>query len=1470
MNIKLFKYPINLLVCITALTIFSSSSKSLCGAISANSISALINTNNKELNKNTNDAINSSIEDEVRLMEYSISKIGNSYQSPNRKQQLKTTYTSNSFNIQPRVNGHHDFNATLKFIGIYDGNKSIINCNENAIAEKNKNQIRFNYQNNLIIDYLNTEFGVEQTFTVNKKPIGTTNKLQVKMSVSGNMKLNKINDDEINLTKINTATQQIDKIIYNKLKVWDANNTILAAKMDVENDEIILSVNTSNAAYPITIDPSTTFADWGLESNKANSNFGCSIFSAGDINGDGYSDILVGASTYNNTLVDEGAAFVYLGGPSGISNAPTWSYFGGQAGANFGASVCTAGDVNGDGYGDILIGAPKYDGEGKVFAFYGNNGGQYPAQSGLLTATPQWTLKCNQAGANFGISLAGIGDFNNDGYGDIIIGANKFDNGETDEGAAFIVKGQGPKPYLGPGGGLQNAYSYLLEKNQANANFGISVASAGDVNGDGFYDVIIGANLYTNTFTNQGAAFVWQGSSLTPALTPNWTGYATEADNTNDNFGCSVSTAGDLNGDGYSEVAVGCDKGDNPTANETPEFGALTDNGKAYVFAGQSSGLGLTPAVIKEGKVNSARFGTSVACGGDMNADGYAELIIGCPYYLEKPPTIGEQRGRFYVYEGDPIVANIFPYIIYTGAAIGDNAGYCAAPAGDVNGDGFSDVIFSTTTFTNGQTNEGKIFAIYGLARGLNIGGTRDVQLEKNQANASMGSSVASAGDINGDGFNDVIVGVPAFDNTFTDEGAAFLYLGSATGLSATSSWAAYGGKVNAKFGSCVSSAGDVNGDGYNDVLISAPQFDGVAGVKSGVVRVYTGAAAGLSTVPIWIKEGSAANSNFGSSAATLGDINIDGYSDIVIGAENYTGTSTIEAAEGGAFAFYGSSTGPSISADWQAEGNQANAHFGRSVAGAGDVNGDGYCDVIIGAPDFDQGFTDNGKAFVYNGSLTGINTATSWTFAGAKASAFFGNSVSCAGDVNADAFFDVAIGSYGYSPVAIPMGRFQIFHGKATGLNATANFTVDGVQNNAQFGFSVSSAGDVNGDGYSDVIVGANLFDKSNTDEGQTYAYYGSYTGLTTTNVWTAWGKNTSIPGMQFGTSVAAAGDVNGDGYGDVIVGAPIGTNGEAAEGLARVFYGNEKQNCRNNMWLLNTNYAKCIDRSNMGDNLYGIAYWGHSFMGVTQARAGWEVKKEGIPFSSYGVLPVSRYTGTSQRQNTFPVLGLLGSNLLNQSIKLYPAKYIKTRIRTLYPAVSAITGQLLGPWRYVATYHQGPMGLWSVVLPLKLLYFDAKTNQQDVVLNWTVANQKNNNFYTVQRSNDGIHYIDVKTITSDGLSNTDYSFSDKNILSKSAICYYRLKINDNNVETFSSVKKIELEIENIQINYQNAAINISSTNDYAYSVITSVGGIVVKGAEKKGIKIITLPSSIAQGIYFVIVKTNNGVEKSKKIIVQ
>jgi hypothetical protein len=276
---------------------------------------------------------------------------------------------------------------------------------------------------------------------------------------------------------------------------------------------------------------------------------------------------------------------------------------------------------------------------------------------------------------------------------------------------------------------------------------------------------------------------------------------------------------------------------------------------------------------------------------------------------------------------------------------------------------------------------------------------------------------------------------------------------------------------------------------------------------------------------------------------ATAGDVNGDGFSDVIVGAHAYSNGEDIE---GRAFVYHGSAAGLATTPAWTAEGNQDFAYFGGSVATAGDVNGDGYSDVIVGAATV-------GRAFVYHGSGAGLATTAAWTAESNQAFAGFGGSVATAGDVNGDGFSDVIVGAGGYDNGEANEGRAFVYHGSGAGLATTAAWTAEGNQDFADFGFSVATAGDVNGDGFSDVIVGARTYDNGEANEGRAFVYHGSAAGLATTSDWSA---ESDQADADFGW-VATAGDVNGDGFSDVIVGAPRYDNGETDEGRAFVYHG-------------------------------------------------------------------------------------------------------------------------------------------------------------------------------------------------------------------------------------------------------------------------------------------------------------------------
>jgi hypothetical protein len=406
--------------------------------------------------------------------------------------------------------------------------------------------------------------------------------------------------------------------------------------------------------------------------------------------------------------------------------------------------------------------------------------------------------------------------------------------------------------------------------------------------------------------------------------------------------------------------------------------------------------------------------------------------------------------------------------------------GQTVAPAGDVNGDGYGDLLIGGRyDFGNGIT--GVAYAYYGSAQGLDTHSNWMAANEQPYQYAQL--ALASAGDVNGDGYDDVIVGDPFFSGDLMEEGRVYLYYGSPGGLSSTPGWVVDGNQSILYFGMAVSGVGDVNGDGYDDVLIGAPyQRDPITGNVVGQALLYMGSPSGLSSTPAWTVLGSGGWTSFGDRLNAAGDVNGDGYADFMLSDFFFTSD---QQAEGRVYLYYGSTNGPASRPDWIADGNQANDYFGMALAPAGDVNGDGYDDVLVGAPSYSDPESIEGRAFLYYGSANGLGSTAGWTAEGNQYGAYLGNAVSSAGDVNGDGYDDVLIGAYGYTNSELEEGRAFLYLGSAGGLTPDAAWTADGDQALAGFGSSVGSAGDVNGDGRVEWGVGAPQYDRGEVNEG-------------------------------------------------------------------------------------------------------------------------------------------------------------------------------------------------------------------------------------------------------------------------------------------------------------------------------------------------------------------------------------------------
>jgi hypothetical protein len=1395
----------------------------------------------------------------IEAGEYEIRKDDHTglYVAPNRQQQLRTFFNYNSFTLQPRSK-EENWILKMQLSGIYTDKKLIARPGEKDLPVTGSNKIVFN---NAIFstEYINSKEGIRQNFIIQKEPASKTQTIHIKLQTNKGWYINKVHDKELHFAKIE-RDQLSKKITYNSLKVWDANNKDLDAKFVVnkEHDAFEIEVNAEGAVYPITVDPVSTGTagtpDWiGDDADQAGANFGINVGSAGDVNGDGYSDVIVGAFLYDDgPNTDEGRAFVYHGSATGLSLTPNSILDDAdQFGANFGVSVNTAGDVNGDGYSDVIIGVHGYDdgantNEGAAFVYHGSSSG--------LSSSPNIIIDdANQASAAMGFvtAVATAGDINADGFSDVIVGAYTYDDGaNTDEGRAFV--------YYGSLSGLSASPDFILDDaDQAGARFGISVASAGDVNGDGYSDVIVGAYTYDDVANvDEGRAFLYYGSASGLSSTPD--AFLGDANQGGALFGWVVNSAGDVNGDGYGDVIIGAHGYDD---------GANTNEGAAFVYHGSASGISTSPgAIIDDADQASAALGIRAAGAGDVNGDGYSDVIVGIYFYDDGANT---NEGRALIYFGSATGLPATPNAILDDGDLSfAELGSGAASAGDVNGDGYSDIIVGLWHYNDGaNSQEGRAFVYHGSPNGLKT--TAIWTAEGNQADVQFGVSVSNAGDVNGDGYSDVIVGAWGYDNGQTDEGRAYVYHGSAAGLSATSNWTAESNQANARFGVNTSGAGDVNGDGYSDIIVAATGFtNGEA--NEGRAFVYHGSASGLSLTPNWTAESNQAGAGYGVGVRSAGDINADGYSDVIIGAPWFDNG---QSDEGAAFVYHGSSTGLSLTPNWTAESNQAGAYMGFNIGSAGDVNGDGYSDVIVGSAQYSNGQSGEGRAFVYHGSAIGLSATANWTAESNQASADFGINVSSAGDVNGDGYSDVIVGAENYTNGEGNEGRAFVYHGSATGLSLTPNWTAESNQASANFGFGVSSAGDVNGDGYSDVIIGAYNYTNGESQEGRAFVYHGSPTGLSAAANWTA---ESNQAGAQFGThsGVACAGDVNGDGYSDVIVSAWFFDNGETDEGKVYLFYGNANGGLKNNLRLYNTDLVTPIQRFNYTEpNLFGAGLFSRSPLGRVKGKLVWEVKQQGQPFSGN---PITNSTSSLGKQPSFTDLGIAGVELKYNVQK--QGRQNKIRARVEYDKATAITGQVYGPWRYPPAYVQGAHGMNSVPLPVKLNSFTGALVAEKVKLQWISADDENVSSYQIERSSNNRDFTTIGNVSSIHQNNRSYNYIDDQPLKGKS--WYRLKITDEYGRiNYSGIIMIKNTPDAVSVyptliskgQFINLQFKNNITGVVEIQLINSSGAVVFKKpmTTNSNNLVVKLPA-LSSGVYILSAIQNAEYLITQKIIIR
>ena len=919
---------------------------------------------------------------------------------------------------------------------------------------------------------------------------------------------------------------------YEDLRAWDAGGTPLESRLHWDRDDLFVRVDVSEARWPVTVDPVLrpsilTEDKLTASDGAAYDYFGLSLAAAGDLDGDGYDDVAVG-SIDDDLGSSAGAVYLYYGSASGLdtSTEQKLTASDGGAGDYFGGTRPGAGDFDGDGYGDLVVSAYRGSTGGAVYVYYGSATG--------LAASSELKLESSDVsrGDYFGMCTAGTGDLDGDGYDDLIVGAYGDDDRGMSSGSAYVYYGS-------PSGVLASSEDKLTASDGAKTDvFGAVCAGAGDVDGDGYDDVVISATGDDDGATNGGAVYLYLGSATGVVSSSEIELTATDA-SVGQGFGLSLAGAGDVDDDGYDDVVVGAWFDDDVSA----------DSGAAYVIYGSATGLvqGSEDKLTASDSIAFDYVGTAVAGGADVDGDGYDDVLVGA----SGSDASATDSGAAYVFFGSASGIQGSGGLELLDGVPGkeDHLGVSVALVGDVDGDGQPDLAVGAREDDDEATNAGAFYVLRS---------TDSHSVDDAHADMYLGNTVSRAGDVDGDGQDDLVVGAQGDADNGTGAGAVYVYLGTPLGIDTDTEvkLTASDGEADDAFGWSAVGAGDLDADGYDDIAVSATGDDD-GGTDAGAIYVYYGSSDGISRSSedkLTASDGAAGDA-FGSSLSAAGDLDADGYDDLIVGApyDDDAGTDA-----GAAYVYLGSSDGLDASSEHELTASDVAASdgFGTSVGGGLDLDGDGYDDVVVGAPSHDS----NGAAYVYMGSASGIDAASEEQLTasdGASGDAF-GGSVAAAGDLDADGFDDLVIGASGDDDGGSASGSAYVRYGSSSGVDTAREdkLTASDAAAGDAFGAPVAAAGDLDADGYDDVIIGAYADADEGAYTGAAYVYFGSASGIDSV----AEGKLTAsdaAAGDRYGWAVSGAGDLDGDGYADAVVGAPYRDGSAADEGGVYVYAG-------------------------------------------------------------------------------------------------------------------------------------------------------------------------------------------------------------------------------------------------------------------------------------------------------------------------
>ncbi len=860
------------------------------------------------------------------------------------------------------------------------------------------------------------------------------------------------------------------------------------------------------------------------------------ILAPGDLNGDGMPDALLATPEADITAVNDGAVYVYAGNATGLDAAPVQILSGRDRRDEFGRAVVT-GDFNQDGEMDIAVGAPRADASG---ADVGMVRIHYGIGGGFFEPQAAQTLTGRFAGDLFGWSLTAC-DFNDDGFLDIAVGV--FNGEDRDQSPVRFNQG------------------------------GIQIFNGHD---SGFPDTA-SRSLWGDVPDGSGG---WMGVS-------------------NMHHGISLAS-GDIDGDGVCDLAAGTHEYDRPGNSNT---------GLVYVYRGVADagdtqgGLQLRPVrgwTSQDPVDIGGQLGRNLAVA-DLDGDDRAEVIIS--HHLNDIGS-SDSHGAVRVFRGAVFGAEISEMapvapadfeIVHDGG--GDQVGFMPVVA-DATGDGLADLLIGSLAdeISGGLRDAGTIRIYAGVEGALPDSSAPTRVIAGAAVSDRLGSTFAVMGDLDGDSAPEILGFAHYADRLGPEVGEPLLIYGDETKPRLQLDMGS--DPAGMRFGWAAAIVGDISGDGFEDLVVGAPE-SGVLGLGrlTGEGYLYLGSASGFSNTPDVVLSGMRRHGygdRFGYGVSSAGDFDGDGAPDYAVvsrfedQARNPGNSYVLEAScqgsrndVGAVYVFRGSTTGTP-------NPQPAFIYYGltpgdglKDVEGGFDYDGDGLDDFIVGTPDLDRPGTGNMGGFALvrgrpadDQGRTILVCAPDFRFEGLRANDQVGYQVAAIGDINGDGCDEVAAGAPFEDPTTSNEGAVRIIFGwGGAGCPANPEMIVlrSGVRN-AQAGRALRGGGDVDGDGIPDLAVGLPGFAQNGNTVGAATVVYGAYiAGLAREPAQFATapqnyallfdpGRPPSVatgtdPGEEFGRGVALL--AVGGSVGTVLIaGSPSGTlSGVVRSGAAQAF---------------------------------------------------------------------------------------------------------------------------------------------------------------------------------------------------------------------------------------------------------------------------------------------------------------------------